>query len=468
MKIKFLGATETVTGSRHLITTTKKRNYLLDYGLYQGMGKLTGDLNTESFVDPSSIDAVILSHAHIDHSGNLPFLIKNGFNGPIYCTPSTFKLCEILLKDSAHIQQADIDYVNRIRLREDKPLLKPLYTIKDVERCLKHFQVIPYHHKFTISDEIAFTFYNSGHILGSASIFLELTNSKKTSTLTFTGDVGRYNDLLINQPEIFPQSDFILSESTYGNKLHDDTVDMDKQLLDIIIHTCVEKKGKLIIPAFSLGRTQEIVFVLDKLKNAHLLPNIKVFVDSPMSTSTTEIIKDHLDELNPSVKEYASHQSNPFEFENLFYISDQQDSKDLNNLTEPCIIISASGMMDAGRIKHHLINTIENEKNTILIVGYCSPASLGHKIMTGETSVKIFGDLYTVRAEVKIAHSFSAHADYNELLRFVSCQDVSKTKTIFLVHGENDAKEAYKTELLKKGFKNVIIPKKLDYYDLLE
>jgi metallo-beta-lactamase family protein len=466
MEIKFLGATETVTGSKHLLITDSKKQVLLDCGLYQGLGKKTFELNEHLDINPSEIEAVILSHAHIDHSGNLPLLVKQGFLGHIYCTPATYDLCEVLLMDSAHIQEADIEYFNKKRQKLNKPKIKPLYTTNDVEKCLKRFKTIPYNSKFYINDELSFKFINSGHILGSASVYIENYENGKTQTITYTGDVGRYTDLLIKDPDSFPQSDYILCESTYGDRLHEVVQDMEKKLLSIITETCIEKKGKLIIPAFSLGRTQEIVFVLDKLEHQGLLPPIKVFVDSPMSTSATEITKKHLNELRESLVYYAKNNNDPFGFEKLTYVKEASESKKLNDLNEPCIIISASGMMDAGRIKHHLKKTISNEKNTILVVGYCSPLSLGSKIMNGDKEVKLFGEMYPVKAKIEIMNSFSAHADYSELIKFLSCQDKNKVKEIFLIHGEENSKTVFRNTLLKEGYKKVSIPSNHDIIEL--
>ncbi len=465
MKVKFLGATETVTGSKHLVTTPSGFNVLLDCGLYQGVGQQTDTLNRHLGFDPAKINAVILSHAHIDHSGNLPLLIKQGFIGSIYCTPSTLPIVEVLLYDSANIQQNDIEHINKKREAKNLEPLKPLYTKKDVDKCLKHFKTIPYHHSFFLNNEVSFKFTDAGHILGSAVINLNLINEEnKTINLTFTGDVGKYNDLLLKDPECFPLADYIICESTYGDKLHDSENNAEEQLLNVINYTCVEKQGKLIIPAFSLGRTQEIVFILDKLKNKNLLPKIKVYVDSPMSSSITDIMREHVKCFNEKLQEYIKTDTDPFGFNSLIYIREKIDSIKLNESKEPCIIISASGMMDAGRIKHHLAHNISNEKNTILVVGYCTPNSLGGDIRSGKKTVRIYGDYYNVNADVKIIDSYSAHADYKELIKFLSCQDKNKVKKIFLVHGENSSKTAFKEKLLAEGYADVIIPTKEDSF----
>lgn len=467
MQIQFFGATETVTGSKHLLTTTKGVKILLDCGLYQGLGKETGDLNIKFGFDPAEIDTVILSHAHIDHSGNLPLLVKQGFLGSIYCTPATLDICEVLLLDSAHIQENDIMYVNKRRAKEGLPLLKPSYTVKDVEKCLRHFKTIPYNSEFQINDEASVTLTNAGHILGSAVVNLKLTEGSKTTTLTFTGDVGRYSDLLMHDPQPFPQADYLICESTYGNKLHEKVDDAQVRLLNCVKHTCIEKKGKLIIPAFSLGRTQEIVYALDKMKDAGLIPKIKVFVDSPLSTSATNIMRKYSGSLNASVVEHMKTDSDPFGFEGLSYITDKNESMQLNESNEPCIIISASGMMDAGRVKHHLKHTLPYQKNTLLIVGYCPPYSLGGKLLAGQKMVKIFGKEIPVNADVEVISSYSAHADYEELLTFLGCQQKEKIKTLFLVHGEDDSKIGFKKTLMENGFPLVIIPRKTEAFTLI-
>jgi metallo-beta-lactamase family protein len=467
MQIQFLGATETVTGSKHLLKTENGFTILLDCGLYQGMGKETETLNRNLDVNASEIDVVILSHAHIDHSGNLPLLVKNGFLGSIYCTPPTLEVVEVLLYDSAKIHESDIKYVNKKREKRGEEPLVPLYTSKDVDRCLKHFKAVPYHAEYVLNNDAILTFTDAGHILGSAIINLKLKDkAEKNIHLTFTGDVGKYNDMLLKNPEPFPQADYIICESTYGDRLHEVEIDAEIHLLNVVRKTCIEKKGKLIIPAFSLGRTQEIVFILDKLKNNGLLPNIKVYVDSPLSANVTDIMRNNVSCFNEKLQNYIKTDPDPFGFSNLKYIRDKEESMALNTSHEPCIILSASGMMDAGRIKHHLKNNITDAKNTILVVGYCTPHSLGGKIREGQKVVKIFGDEYDVNAEVEVIDSYSAHADYNELIKFLSCQDKSKLKKLFLVHGDIEAKLSFKEKLHVEGYKEVIIPHKHEIFYL--
>ncbi len=460
MKLKFNGATETVTGSKHLLITEKGKQILLDCGLYQGMGKETDPMNRELGLKPAEIEAVILSHAHIDHSGNLPYLVKQGFRGKIYCTPATYDVCEVLLLDSAHIHESDIRFINKRRSAKGMEPIKPLYTTNDVDRCLKHFKSIPYDSEFSLNDEISFHFTDAGHIIGAASVHVTAKENGKITKLSFSGDVGRYHDMILKTPQPFTQADYIICESTYGNKLHESTTNAEEKLLRIVLETCIEKKGKLIIPAFSLGRTQEIVYALDKLKNKNLLPEIKVYVDSPLSSKATEIVRQHPECFNEELREYMKTDPQPFSFKGLKYIEESEESKELNFSKEPCIIISASGMGDAGRVKHHIMHNVGDAKNAILLVGYCSPRTLGAELMSGKKEVHIFGEIFEVKAKIETLQSYSAHADYSELVRFLSCQAKQKVKTIFLVQGEDEAKKTFREKLLDEGYKNVVIGEK--------
>jgi metallo-beta-lactamase family protein len=457
MKIQFFGAARTVTGSKHLISTDKT-SFLLDCGFFQGRGQESDLMNREFLFEPSNLDFMILSHAHIDHSGNIPSLVKNGFKGPIYCTPATFDLCKIMLKDSAHIQENDVKYVNKRRRKRGEQLLNPLYTEADVDLALKLFFPIKYNQQSVISDGVKLLFTDAGHILGSASVNLEIEDKGELKTLCFTGDIGRYNSAILKDPQIFPQCDYLITESTYGNRLHSDNRLSEQKLLDVIKNTCVEKKGKLIIPAFSLGRTQEIVYALDKMESSGKLPRIKVYVDSPLSVSATDVMRAHEECFNDSLINYMKTDSDPFGFNRLIYVQDVQESKSLNDSQEPCIIISASGMIEAGRIKHHVANNISNPKNTLLIVGYAEPSSLGGRLRNGADVVKIFGTEHKVNADVVIMDSYSAHADYEEMIKFFKYIDSSKVKKTFLVHGEYETQLAFKEKLEKQGFNDVEIP----------
>lgn len=458
MKISFHGAARTVTGSKHILTTDNGKKILLDCGLFQGRGKETDGLNRHFGFDPKEIDCLILSHAHIDHSGAIPLLYKQGFRGIVYCTAATYDLCQVMLVDSAHIQENDVYFLNKQRAREHKELIKPLYTIKDTTECLMLFQTLELNKEYEIIEGIFLTFTFVGHILGSAAINLKVKENNKTTRICYTGDIGRTHQQIIKKAEPFPQADYIITEATYGDRVHEEEYHAEQRLLEIVTETCVKNKGKLIIPAFSLGRTQEIVYALDKLENKGLLPHINVYVDSPLSTNATEIVRKHTEYFNKEICKYMQEDPNPFGFNRLFYIRDQENSKALNKQTEPCIIISASGMMEAGRVKHHLANNIENPKNTILVVGYCEPSTLGGRIVAGEKTVKIFGQEFQVNAKVEIMDSYSAHGDYNEMMEYLSCQNVNEVRKVFLVHGNYDVQVNYKERLLEMGFRKVVIP----------
>jgi metallo-beta-lactamase family protein len=446
MQVTFHGAARTVTGSRHLVTGPEGSRLLLDCGLFQNAGKENETLNRHLGFEAAGIHAVILSHAHADHAGNLPWLVKQGFGGRIYATQATIDLCTVMLPDSAHIQQHDLEYINKKRKRKGLPGYEPLYTIADVEKTLKQMQAVPLEERFAVSGDADAALYANGHILGSAGVMLYLKKANRTLTrLFFTGDIGRYDDLILTDPSPFPQADYIICESTYGNKLHEDFKSAGQQLHDIILHTCLKKKGKLLIPAFSLGRTQELVYQIDRMMNSGRLPAIEVFVDSPLSASATGIMRKHAAQFNASIHEYMKSDPDPFGFPMLQYIRHAEDSKKLNDRQEPCIIIAPSGMMEAGRIKHHLKNHIGNPHNTVLIVGFTPPNTLGGKLTSGEKQVRIFGEEYEVKAEVKVLNSFSAHGD-------------KEVKEIFLVHGEYDIQLEWKDKLLKSGFRKVSIP----------
>lgn len=467
MQIQFLGAARTVTGSKHLITANGKK-ILLDCGFFQGQGKDTDTLNRTFSFTPADIDYLILSHAHIDHSGNIPNLVKQGFTGPIICTPATADLCKVMLVDSAHIQEADLRFVNKRRLKRGEPPLKPLYNVNDAENCLAQLVKVQYEEKYTVCEGVTVSFTDSGHILGSAAVNLEITENGAVKKLCFTGDIGRYNGSILKDPQPFPQADYIIAESTYGDRLHSDATYSEQQLFNIVYDTCVVKKGKLIVPAFSLGRTQELVFALDQMATKKMLPRINVYVDSPLSINATYIMRDHPECFNRNILEYMKTDPNPFGFSNLIYIQDVQDSKHLNELAEPCIIISASGMAEAGRIKHHLANNITNPNNTVLLVGYAEPQSLAGRLRAGSKLVRIFGTEYPVNAAVQIMDAYSAHGDYKEMIEYLDCQDTKKVKHIFLVHGEYEVQQKYRERLMAAGFKKISIPAQDDIVNLDE
>jgi metallo-beta-lactamase family protein len=372
-----------------------------------------------------------------------------------------------MLLDSAHIQENDIKFINKRRAKRGDDLLKPLYTVKDVEKCLELFVSVPYDKWYNVYENLKVKFTDSGHILGSAAVNLELVENDETKKICFTGDIGRYNGSILKDPEPFPQADYLISESTYGDRLHSDLKYSEQQLFDVVYNTCVTKKGKIIIPAFSLGRTQELVYALDQMSHKKMLPKIKIYVDSPLSVNATSIMRNHPECFNESILNYMKTDENPFGFDNLIYVQDVEESKHLNDSKEPCIIISASGMADAGRIKHHLKNNIENPNNTILIVGYAEPNSLGGKLRAENKVVKIFGDEYQVNAEIVIIDSYSAHGDYKEMLQYFECQDKTKAKQVFLVHGVYEVQLNWKEKLLDAGFRNITIPARGDVIEIL-
>lgn len=466
MKISFHGAARTVTGSKHIIHLNNGKKILLDCGLFQGLGAETLEHNQQFGFDPTEITYMILSHAHIDHSGLLPKLVKEGYQGNIFCTPATADLTTILLQDSAFIQEADIAYVNKRKMAKGLPPISPLYTIADAKNVFPLFQKVNYGEVFKLDDDISFHYTDTGHILGSAAVHITIKENGKETTITFSGDVGRYRDVILCSPEEFPQSDYIILESTYGSSLHEDLANTDEELLNHIQETCIENKGKLIIPAFSVGRTQEILFALNKLEVEGRLPDLNYYVDSPLSVKTTEIIKRHAELYNKQVVHLMKEDKYPFEFKGLHMITDVEDSKRLNSKKEPMVIISASGMAEAGRIKHHIANNIENHRNTILMVGYCEYHSLGAKLMRGEKEVKIYMQEFQVKANIASIKSMSAHADYDDLCQFIACQNASQVKSLFIVHGEYDVQEEFRNRLLKKGFKDVEIPNRHQVFNL--
>lgn len=458
MKIAFHGAARTVTGSKHLLTLKNGRKYLLDCGMFQGMGQQTDELNRNWGFDPAEVSHLILSHAHIDHSGLIPKLVKDGFTGRIFCTPATKELTAVLLDDSAGIQQSDIKYINKRRAAEGLPYLRPLYDEEDAARARNYFEAVEYGSWFAIDQFVQVLYTDAGHIIGSAAAHLKIKEDDREIRLTFSGDVGRYQDIILKSPQEFPQADYILIESTYGNSLHDQVATTPDLLLNWVERTCLQKKGKLIIPAFSVGRTQEILFSFNQLEGENRLPDLDYFVDSPLSIAATDIVKNYPQYFNKSIQKIIGTDSDPFSFKGLKYIKSVDESKMLNLRNAPCVIISASGMAEAGRVKHHISNNIENSRNTILLVGYCEPHSLGGKLGAGDKEVHIFGVLHEVHAEVGSIRSMSAHGDYEDLSQFLSCQDPGQGKRLFIVHGEYDVQQAFKQRLIKKGFDNVEIP----------
>ncbi len=458
MKLQFLGAIREVTGSKHLITTDKGKKLLLDCGIYQGKGLATDAMNRNIGVNPHEVDHIILSHGHIDHSGLIPYFYSKGFRGSVVCTNATRDLCAIMLPDSGHIQESDTERFNKKRAHQGLPPVEPLYTKEDAVKCMELFIGVPYNRKFNIDGDIMLKITNTGHMLGSGVVNLEITENGKLTRIAYTGDIGRPENRILRSPEPFPQCDYLITESTYGDRLHPKLQIAEDELLRVVKETCVERGGKVIIPSFAIGRTQEIVHVLNNYFNEGVLPKINIYVDSPLAVNATEIFRMHPECFNKEVMHVMETDPDPFGFSSLHYIKLAEDSKKLNELKNPCIIISASGMMEAGRIKHHLANNISNPKNTILAVGYCAPSTLGARILRGDKEVSIYGVLHEVRAKIERIEAFSGHADADEMMDFISCQDKTQLKKVFLVHGEIEAQTAYREKLLKAGFGNIEIP----------
>lgn len=457
MNITFHGAAGTVTGSKHLIRIKNGPAILLDCGMFQGMGVDTAFLNESLGFEPAEVDYVFLSHAHIDHSGLLPLLVKQGFKGRIFGTSATLDMTEILLRDSAFIQSADARFLNKKRQANQRPV-EPLYTLDDVDATVACFETLQVDRPTRIDNAVEATLYDVGHILGATTTFLTLKEGGRSIRLVYSGDVGRYGDPILKSPGVFPQADYIIIESTYGDRLHDDVETTPEHLREIIEEVCVGKRGKLIIPAFSVGRTQELLFALNELELDYRLPDVDYYVDSPLSTKATQVVKRHPECFNKSVQIIMKYDKDPFDFRGLRYIEDKRASQALNDSEKPCVIISASGMAEAGRVKHHIANSVGNPQNGILLVGYCEKNTLGARLKERPQEVTIYGDSFPVKADIYTIESMSAHADYNDLCQYLSTQDPEAVKRVFVVHGEPTSQAAFREKLLKKGFLDVVIP----------
>lgn len=461
MELQFIGAAKTVTGSMHYLKVGNKK-FLLDCGLYQGKRKEAFELNRNfEFFDPAEIDFVVLSHAHIDHSGNLPNLVKHGFTGDIYSTYATRDITALMLKDSAHIQNKDVEFVNKKRKRDGKNLFEPLYSQKDVDATNKLFVGVGYDREFKIANNISLLFKDAGHILGSAVTYLEIVSDNKLYRIGFSGDLGRKNTPILKDPQPIPQVDLFICESTYGSRLHED-IRLSQNSMRDVIKKAKSNGGKIIIPSFSLGRTQEVVYLLNKIFEDDPAVKIPVYVDSPLSVNATEIFRLHPECFDEETINFMNKHDDPFGFYKLTFIRDVEDSKKLNSITEPCIIISSSGMAEAGRVLHHLANNIHNPNNIILFVGYCAENTLGRKLIDGATNVRIFGEDYKVNSEVIFMNSLSGHADYKEIIEYCENFDKSILKNIFLVHGESAQQQSLIEKLNANGFANVVAPSRGD------
>jgi metallo-beta-lactamase family protein len=467
MKIKFLGAAREVTGSKYLITTDSGKRLLLDCGMFQGKGLETDGLNRDLGFEPEIVDHIILTHAHIDHSGLIPYMYKRGFRGSVVCTNATRDLCAIMLSDSGFIQEHDTYTFNKRRAKKGLPLVTPIYNQQDAVACMSLFIGVPPDMNFRIDDNIKVRFTNTGHMLGSGVANLQIIEKGQIKRIAYTGDIGRPVNRILASPKPFPQADVLITESTYGDRLHYDNETAEEELLKILVNTCVTKGGKLIIPAFSVGRTQEVVYALNNFFNAGKLPRIDIFVDSPLAVNATSVFRVHTECFNEDFARVLAADSDPFGFNNLFYITKVEESKRLNDHKKPCVIISASGMMEAGRVKHHLANNISDPNNTVLAVGYCSPSTLGARILRGDKEVSIHGTVYKVNAEIRKIDAFSGHADYREMIDFLKCQEKTAIEKTFIVHGEYETQKKYTGELVKEGYRNIEIPAKGQEYSIL-
>ena len=463
------GAAGTVTGSKHLLEITGRdgatQRVLLDCGMFQGEGMSAGkgrDPNRHFGFDPRSIDALILTHAHIDHSGMLPRLVAEGFRGKIWSTPATRDLCAIMLEDSARIQENDHEQDRRRAARKGRRLDDegPLYGVDDIKPTMELFHAMDNEETLEILPGIELTLTDTGHILGSTAVNLKIDDGEKVLKLAYTGDVGRYSTRLLPEPVRFPQAHVILCECTYGDRDHVSVTEAELELLEHVKNVCVERGGRLIIPAFSIGKTQEILYTLNALSNAGNLPRIPVFVDSPLAIGATEIVRQYSKLFRETVREELHHDPDLFSFPGVEFVRAADRSKQLNQNTDPCIIISASGMMEAGRVRHHLFHSLSNEANAVLIIGFCPPGTLGGQLLAGATEVDLFGDTIPVKAEILKMDHYSAHADRTELIRYLNCQEAGNVDKLILVHGIASAAASFSEMCRLHGFPNVSIARK--------
>jgi metallo-beta-lactamase family protein len=464
LRLKFWGAARTVTGSAHLLEF-EGGTVLLDCGLFQGRRAQARSLNGSFPIDPARVDAVLLSHAHIDHSGLLPAFQRDGFRGKIYATHATEDLCGAMLRDSAFIQEKDAEWVNRRERRRGGERIEPLYGMADAEAVLEQFEGVDYDVPFRPLPGLEVEYRDAGHILGSATMVLTVREGNRTVKLGFTGDVGRADRPILRDPQTMADCDYLITESTYGGEVHDPPERAKDRLAEVVNRTA-SRGGKVIIPAFAVGRTQEIVFRLDELENEGRLAPIPVYVDSPLAVNVTEIFRRHPECFDDTMREYMERDAHPFGFGRLTYVRDVEDSKRLNVSRLPMVIISASGMAEAGRILHHLRNGVSDPRNTVMIVGYCADHTLGKRIVDREPVIRIFGEPHALKADVEVMNSYSSHADEPELLEFIGRLDRQRLRKIFLVHGEPSRQIALANALEAEGHRSVTMPERGDVHEL--
>jgi metallo-beta-lactamase family protein len=472
MKLQFLGAAKQVTGSMYLLELEDGYKILIDCGtdMEREIDFETPIVNKSFFpFDASLINLVVLTHAHIDHSGNIPMLFREGYEGQVLCTPPTADLTELLLFDSANLHlrrlKAAQGESNKKHKQMDRLLRKgDMYLQKDVENSLENFVTLQFNKKFTIKPGLEITFFPAGHLLGAAHLYFSITEGEETKTLGFSGDIGRNNYPLHIDPQILPPVDYLICESTYGNRIHEDKVSPMDAMEAIIKETCIDKPGRLVIPAFSVGRTQAVLFTLNRLIEERNFPAIRVFTDSPMGRSSTKIYAKYLSYLNSEARSFQKEYDELFDFDNLVYLQSEKESNAIQNYHEPCVIISSSGMITGGRVEKHIADNISNSYATILLIGYSAEGTLGRQLLSGSETIKVKDREYKVNARIRKIDVFSGHADQLGLLGFIKNQQVDKLKKVFLTHGEEESMLEFSHEIQKIGFKEVILPAKNETY----
>ncbi len=465
MKIQFLGAAQTVTGSQHLISVNGSQ-VLLECGLFQGRRRESFERNRYLPFDAAAVDAMILSHAHIDHSGNIPNLVRSGFRGPIYCTFATRDLCSAMLRDSAYIQEQDVAYVNKKRVKQGKPPVEPIYTHADAIASLEQFVSVGYNRPVLVVPGVTCTFLDAGHILGSAIVLLEMKERGKRTRLLFTGDLGRQDLPILRDPSPALQTDVLITESTYGDRLHPPPPEAEARLRDLVVETC-SNGGKVVIPAFAVGRTQEIVYSLHRLRLDRAIPDVPIFVDSPLAVNVTEVFRLHPECYDEELRAFIAQDRHPdpFGFDRLRYIRNVEDSKAVNAMEGPAVVISAAGMCEAGRVLHYLKHTIWNPRNAVLIVSWQAPHTLGRRLVEGHKQVRIFGEEHPLRARVEVINGYSAHADRDGLLAWAR-PILPRLQQVFVVHGDPEPASALAEGLRQEGARWVEVPEQGDVFQV--
>jgi metallo-beta-lactamase family protein len=456
LEIEFLGAARNVTGSMHLLHVNGS-SILLECGLFQGRRQESFDRNRSLPFEARKVDAMVLSHAHIDHSGNIPNLVRAGYRGNVHCTHATRDLCSVMLRDCAHIMEADADYINKKRRRAGEAEIEPIYTVADASDSLRSFMSMDYERSATIAPDVRLTFYDAGHILGSALVALDVREDGRQRRLLFTGDLGRAGMPILQDPQPVPGVDLLITESTYGGRSHGTVPEAEARLRTVILDTH-RRGGKVIIPAFSVGRTQELVYALHRLRVAGQIPSLPIYVDSPLAVNATEVFRLHPEYYDREAQAFMREHEDVFEFGELTYIRGVDESKALNERREPMVIISASGMCEAGRILHHLRNSIESERNTILFVGFQAENTLGRRIQEGRPEVSILGEMFRVRAHIESIDGYSAHADRDELLAYMRTIHPERIGHAYVVHGDAESSLAVQPARGELGMGEVVVP----------